>query len=255
MTLTVEASYITSVLLVTIRLAALLLLTPLFAAAQVPNRVRVLLLIALALVLVSSMKVAPVEVPANVAGLVQSALQEALLGSLLAFGLFTAFGAFLFGGRILDFQMGFGVANLIDPVTNTQSPLIGSVLNLMAVVTFFLLNGHHLMLRGLAFSLEKIPPGSALLKMDILAITAQFGLMFVFGVTLMAPAIITLLLLDVGMAFMARTMPQVNIFIVGLPLKIFVGLSVLALSLNYFSPLLNRVFESIFRYWQAIINH
>jgi flagellar biosynthesis protein FliR len=255
MTLTVEASYITSVLLVTIRLAALLLLTPLFAAAKVPNRVRVLLLIALALVLVSSMKVAPVEVPTNVAGLVQAALQEALLGALLAFGLFTAFGAFLFGGRILDFQMGFGVANLIDPVTNTQSPLIGSVLNLMAVVTFFLLNGHHLMIRGLAFSLEKIPPGSALVKMDISAIAAQFGLMFVFGVTLMAPAIITLLLLDVGMAFMARTMPQVNIFIVGLPLKIFVGLSVLALSLNYFGPLLNRVFESIFRYWQAIINH
>ena len=255
MTLTAETAFITTVLLVAVRLGALFLLTPLFAVAQVPIRVRMLLLLGLAALLVSNTEVMPLEMPENLAGLVQAVAQEALLGAMLAFGLFAAFGAFLFGGRILDFQMGFGVANLIDPVTNTQSPLIGSVLNLMAVVTFFLLNGHHLMLRGLAYSLEKIPPGSALLEMNVSAIVAQFGLMFMFGIALVAPAIMTLLLIDVGMAFMARTMPQVNIFIVGLPLKIFVGLTVLALSLNYLGPLLDRIYESIFRYWQAVIGH
>ena len=253
MTLTADTTFFSTVFLVAVRLGALFVLTPLFAVAQVPLRVRILMLLSLALVFVSAMQVNSVEIPLNLNGLVQAAIQEALLGALLAFGLFAAFGAFMLGGRILDFQMGFGVANLIDPATNTQSPLIGSVLNLMAVMTFFLLDGHHLMLRGLAYSLEIIPPGSALLDMNLSAIVGQFGLMFVFGIALVAPAIMTLLLLDVGMAFMARTMPQVNIFIVGLPLKIFVGLSVLALSLKYLGPLLNRIYESIFRYWQAVI--
>jgi flagellar biosynthetic protein FliR len=199
--------------------------------------------------------VIPTEVSVDLAELTRAFLQEALLGALLAFGLFAAFGAFLFGGRILDFQMGFSVANLIDPVTNAQSPLIGSILKLMAIVIFFSLDGHHLLLRGLLYSLEKIPPGGAFFEMNLKAVVEQFGLMFVFGIALVAPAVVTLLLLDVGMAFMARTMPQVNIFIVGLPLKIFVGLTVLALSLKFLGPLLNRIYESIFRYWEAVINY
>ena len=69
----------------------------------------------------------------------------------------------------------------------------------------------------------------------------------------MAPAVFTLLLVDAGMAFAARTMPQVNMFIVGLPLKILVGLMVLAISLNYVGPLLQRIYGSIFRYWEQII--
>lgn len=253
MMLTAQTTFVITVLLVSIRLGALFLLTPLFAVARVPIQVRLLFILSLSLVLVASLQVNPIETQGGFSDLLQASLHEALLGALLAFGLFAAFGSFLFGGRILDFQMGFGVANLIDPGTNTQSPLIGSVLNLMAVMTFFLLNGHHMMLRGLAYSLEKIPPGSGLLQMNMEAIVSMFGLMFIFGIGIVMPAITTLLLLDVGMAFMARTMPQVNIFIVGLPLKIFVGLSVLALSLKYMGLLLNRVYESIFRYWQIAV--
>lgn len=179
-------------------------------------------------------------------------VNELILGMILAFGLFTAFGAFLFGGRIIDFQMGFGVANLIDPATQSQAPMLGTVLNLMAVMTFFLLDGHHLLIRGLVYSLQKIPPGSSLHEVDVQAIIAQFGVMFVYGLAVVAPVVAVLLMLDVGMAVAARTMPQVNMFIVGFPLKIFMGLLVLALSLNYMGPLLEKIYASIFIYWQRV---
>ncbi|MCG7977033.1 MAG: flagellar biosynthetic protein FliR [Candidatus Thiodiazotropha endolucinida] len=243
---------ITAALLVATRVSPLFLLTPLFAITRVPARVRVLFVLALSAVLTAGIGVVPIDPPATLSGLMHAMVNELILGMILAFGLFTAFGAFLFGGRIIDFQMGFGVANLIDPATQSQAPMLGTVLNLMAVMTFFLLDGHHLLIRGLVYSLQKIPPGSSLHEVDVQVIIAQFGVMFVYGLAVVAPVVAVLLMLDVGMAVAARTMPQVNMFIVGFPLKIFMGLLVLALSLNYMGPLLEKIYASIFLYWQRV---
>jgi flagellar biosynthetic protein FliR len=244
---------ISTVLLVATRFSPVFLLTPLFAMVQVPVRVRVLFTLAMSLVLVAGLNISAVAAPETLTDLVRAIFSELMIGMALAFGIFMAFGAFLFGGRLLDFQMGFGVANLIDPATHTQAPLLGTILSLMAVITFYLLDGHHLMIRGLAYSLEKIPPGSALKDIDPQLMIAQFGVTFVYGLAVVAPAVAVLLLVDVGMAVAARTMPQVNMFIVGFPLKIFLGLLVLALSLNYMGPLLERIYASIFIYWQKIL--
>ncbi len=248
-----DLAIITVLLLVFIRLSALFLLTPLFATTKLPINVRTLLLLALSGTLVASLQISPAQVPHTLAAFFSAAICELFIGALLAFGLFTAFGAFLLGGRILDMQMGFGVANLIDPATNAQGPLLGTILNLAGVATFFLLDGHHMVIKGLAYSLEQVPVGQGLGQLQIDVVLAQFGRMFSYGLMLVAPAVFTLLLLDAGLAIAARTMPQLNIFIVGLPLKIFVGSVVLALSLNYLGPLLKKIFESIFRYWEQVL--
>ena len=146
-----------------------------------------------------------------------------MIGAALAFGLFAAFGAFLFGGRLIDSQIGFAVANLIDPITRAQGPLIGTVLNLTAIAVFLAVDGHHLIIRGLADSLARFPPGQPITELGVTAVTAQFGVVFAYGLMLVAPAVFALLLLDVALAVVARTMPQMNIFIVSLPLKVFVG--------------------------------
>lgn len=248
-----ETATLTAILLVSARLAALFLLSPLFLSASIPGTVRVLFALGLGAGLVASLDIAPAALPATLGEIVPALVKEVFVGATLAFGLFAAFGAFLVGGRVLDFQMGFGVANVIDPGTSEQAPLVGTALNLMAVATFFLLDGHRLLIRGLAFSLERLPVGQGFESLDIAAVTAQFGLMFVFGLAAVAPAVITLLLMDTAMAVAARTMPQVNVFILSLPLKIFVGLSVLALTLPSVAPLLERVYESVFRYWERVL--
>ncbi|MCP4469652.1 MAG: flagellar biosynthetic protein FliR [Gammaproteobacteria bacterium] len=253
MDLRTDLILLTTILLVFTRLSALFLLTPLFSLAPVPARIRVLVLLALATVLVAVVPPAVMVSYPTIPALAGAMLSELVIGALMAFGLFAAFGVFLFGGRIIDFQMGFGVAKLIDPATNSQSPMLGTALNIMAVATFFLLDGHHLLMRGIVYSLEVLPPGRGLSQMSLGSIVAQFGLMFSYGLALVAPVSFTLLLLDVGLAVAARTMPQVNMFIVSLPLKILVGLTVLALSLNYLAPLLEKVFASIFIYWEVVL--
>jgi flagellar biosynthetic protein FliR len=110
-----------------------------------------------------------------------------------------------------------------------------------------------MLIRGFAYSIEQLPLGQGIASIQIDAVIAQFGKMFVYGLMLVAPAVFALFLLDIGLAVAARTMPQINIFILGLPLKIFVGSILLALSLKYLSPLLKRIFESLFRYWEHIL--
>ena len=248
-----EIGYVTALLLMFVRVSALLLLSPLFAVTQLPVKIRVLFLLALTAMLLAGLQISDPIAPNNLAELFQAAIFELFIGAIMAFGLFAAFGAFLFGGRILDLQMGFGIANLIDPVTQNQGPLIGTLLNLAAVMAFFTMDGHHMLLRGLAYSLAQIPVGQGFGSLSIDAVVGQFGRMFIFGIMLVASAVFALLLLDVGLAITARTMPQLNIFIVGMPLKIFAGTVVLIFSLNYLGPLLKKIFESIFRYWEQVL--
>jgi flagellar biosynthetic protein FliR len=243
-----------AVLLVTIRFSGVLLLSPLFSIGRIPVKFRLLFLLALSLVLVGLNGNADAIRITNLGLLIEAVMFELVLGGLLAFGIFSAFSAFQFGGRIVDLQMGFGVAGLIDPSTNTQNPLIGTVLTMMGVLTFFLLDGHHLLIKGLVLSLEKIPPGVGISAISLDALVAQFSVVFVFGFALVAPVVVTIFLTDVAMAVVARTMPQVNIFIMSFPLKIFVGISVLALSLNYMSSILEKLYSSIFDFWNLVLD-
>lgn len=253
MDITVDIAWLTAVWLIVIRVGATLALTPVFGAPQIPMQARAVLVVTLAVALVGVTGVHPAVLPASVGGLAKAAVSELFTGALFAFAMFAAFGAFLLGGRIIDMQIGFSVANLIDPVTRTQSPLIGTFLNLLAVVVFLAIGGDHLLIRGLAFSIKHIPPGTPLGQIDMAAIVTQFGAMFVYGVTLVGPVIFSLLFVDLGLAVMARTMPQVNVFIVSLPLKVLVGLIVLAISLNYLGPVMEKIFGSIFIFWQQAI--
>ena len=132
MTLGAEFIWIVAVMLVSIRIGAILLLTPLFALGGVPGNIRVLASVGLAAVLVGALAV-PLPTVTTLGQLANAALTEAVVGMALAFGVFAAFAAFQLAGRILDMQLGFGVATLIDPSTRTHAPLLGTILNLTAL--------------------------------------------------------------------------------------------------------------------------
>jgi flagellar biosynthesis protein FliR len=253
MSLAIDMGWIAAVWLVALRIGALLLLTPLFALGGVPVRVRVLLVLALSLTLIAALGPTAIAYHGSLGGLLVAAMTELVIGGLLAFGVFTAFASFQFAGRIMDTQLGFGVASLIDPSTRTPTPLLGTVLNFTALMAFFAIDGHHMIIRGIAFSLERIPPGTPLVDIDSAAVVAQFGSMFVYALMLAAPVVFVVLMVDIAMAVMARTMPQMNVFIVSLPLKIVVGLITLTISLHYLNPIMTRIFEALFDYWHTLL--
>jgi flagellar biosynthetic protein FliR len=244
--------WLTAVFLVAIRLGPLFVLAPVFGTADIPVRMRVLLTVAFSLALVSATGTRAFDVGNSLGGLLSAAVSELFVGIAFTFGVLAAFAAFLYGGRLLDYQTGFGVANLFDPVTRSQGPLLGTALNLLAIAVFFAVDGHHALVRGIGESLALFPPGRPLSELHVTAIVEQFGLVFSYGVLIVAPSVIVMLLLDVGLSIAARTMPQMNIFIVAMPLKVFVGLLTLALSLRTMPLALRRVFDSMPHYWQRL---
>lgn len=252
--LRIELAWVAVVLLVTLRVLPLFLLAPVLGSVPAPNLFRAAIAFALAALMVAATGTALPAVPSSVEELVLLALGELVVGAALAFGLAAAFAAFLFGGRLLDLQFGFGIANLIDPVTRTQAPLLGIGLSMLAVTVFFLVGGHHLLIRALAFSLEQFPPGRSIAELNFAAVAGQAGVMFTLGLMLVAPAVFAVLLLDIGFALVARTMPQMNVFIIAIPFKIALGILVLALSMSYIGTAMGKVFESVFRYWTALLS-
>ncbi|SMP74726.1 flagellar biosynthetic protein FliR [Noviherbaspirillum suwonense] len=248
----IDAQSLLAGLLLSIRLGMVLFMTPVLGGAGVPARIRVLALLALTscltLALAPSIAVDMRSTPAVLMAMVH----EALWGGLMGFGLNTAFAAFLVGGRLLDLQMGFGVATLFDPGTRTQVPLLGLLLQMTGIAAFLGVDGHHMALRGLALSVRAAPLGSSPLGVSPAVVLQQFGLMFSLGMMLVSAAVLCVFLADAGMSVVARVLPQANVFLLSIPVKIVAGLSVLAMSAPLMGPVLLRIFESVFRYWDAL---
>lgn len=242
-----------SVLLTSVRVGVLFLAVPPFGAVRIPVMVRVVLVLVLASALVGPG--GGLKAGLEPVSLIGATLHEAVVGGAIALGLFSAFGAFQFAGRLLDLQIGFGVASLVDLATRSSAPLLGTVLSMMAAVYLFAIDGHLALLRLVKLSLEKLPAGTGIGAMDPSALLAQFGSCFAFGFVIVAPVILCLFLVDVGMSFMSRTMPQMNVFVMSMSLKVLVGLFVLATSVPFANGVSRRVFENAFETLTGVVGH
>jgi flagellar biosynthetic protein FliR len=253
MTLDFNTAWVTAVLLCSLRLSALLLLTPVFQATNLPARVRVILILMLAVALVGGMRLVPASLPSDLPEFFSAAANELIVGALMAYGIFAAFAAFSFAGNALDFQIGFSIANIFDPVTRTQSPLIASLFGMVGVALFLTLDAHHVMLRGVAYSLEQVPLGAALHPLNLPALVKEFGSVFSLGLMLAAPPLFCLFLVEICLAVLSRNLPQLNIFMFSIPINIAVGLTVLALVTGHMGSVAKRIFESVFSFWEAAL--
>ncbi|MGQ5524435.1 flagellar biosynthetic protein FliR [Chitinimonas sp. PSY-7] len=248
-----DLAWVAAVLLCSLRLAAAIALTPLLSGFSIPARLRVLILLALSVCMISPANLSAIPQSNDTLDLVQVALCELAFGAALAFGVFAAFSSFSLAGRILDLQIGFSVGGLFDPVTRRQSPILAAFFDLFAVVSFFLANLHHTLLRGFMATLEAVPPGTASPFVSPLLLSQQMTVMFVNGLKLAAPVVICLLLVDIGLATLSRNIPQFNIFVISLPIKTLVGIAVLAVVIRYMGPSVSRALNAIFPYWSALV--
>jgi flagellar biosynthetic protein FliR len=221
-------------LLVFIRASAMLAAMPMFSDRSVPVRVRIGLGLLLGLILT------PVLPAQSLGGehwlvYVGYALREAMVGLLLGFVAKTLFWGVQFAGQVISFQMGFALANVLDPDSRQQVPLISRFKYLVALMFLLVLDGHYMFLAAFKRSFDLIPVGQATVSGPLgeYLIRVTSGV-FVVGVKIGAPVMIGLLLTNVAMALMARTVPQMNIFIVAFPIGIAVGFFILIIGIPAF---------------------
>lgn len=240
-----------STLLLSARVAGATMIAPVLGPAQIPATARV----AFTLVL-SSVLVAVTQVPAasglDVYELALGMGAEALLGATFSFGFIAAYAATQIAGRTLDIQMGFGAANVLNPTTQTVAPLVGSLFGMVFVAVFLSLDGHHVLMKALAVSVAVIAPGAAFDRSVWGGVLSHSTIAFTFGLALAAPVMFALLLADVAFAVFARSMPQLNVFVLSFALKILLGVSGLALSIRFAAGVLTSLAESIFGFWGRV---
>lgn len=254
MVMDIDYAWIMSVYFMAVRIGVLLMMSPIFSGLSGLVSVRVLLTLMLSVVLVSVLPLHIAPLPVSIESIVRGTLGELATGAVMAFGVYAAFAAFSVAGKIIDIQSGFGIGGVYDPVTKAGAPLFATMLNMTGVVCFFAMDAHHAFLRGIAFSFEHIPPGSGTFEFKGEAVVAQFGLMFTLGIALIVPAMLCMLLVDVGLAIVSRVLPQMNVIIVLGGAKVAAGLAIFAMTVGTLSPVLKRVFESIFIFWERILH-
>ena len=246
-------AFAATALLLATRLGALLLATPPFGAVAVPATVRLVVVLALAATLAPTVDAtAALAAAADLGSLVTALAGEAALGFTMALGVALAFAAFQIGARLLDVQVGFGIGQIFDPSTRQQLPVLAGLAAPLALVLFVTADAHHAMLRAVAAGLERFPPGAAWpIDAALGPVLTQASAAFTLGFALVAPVVFVLALVDLGLGVLARNLPQMNMFVLGIPVKVIAGIAALSLWIVAAGPVVARIHGTMVGGWAA----
>lgn len=235
--------YVVGFLPVLVRISGLVMALPIFGGRGVPAQVKIGLAFVTALVLYPTLP----DMPSleTVPGYYTVILKELLVGICLGFAVTLVFSAIYLAGQLIDVPMGFGMVNVVDPQSGLQVPIFAQFQYVLAALIFLAIGGHHGVLRALSSSFTLIPIGSSIPISSLpMAMLNVFANMFYLGVKLSLPLITGLLLADIALGIVARAVPQINIFVVGFPAKIIIGISLFVFVLPAYVALLAQIFSS-----------
>ena len=235
-----------SFMLVVARLSGLFLIAPIFSSPMIPPRIKVMILFVLAATLTPIVSNDVETVPTDIFDLVLAIGVESLIGFALGFSVAIVFSAVQIGASLIDTSIGFSMANIIDPLNNAQGAVLGSFYTMVATLSFLSVNGHHWLLAGFKRSFEVVPVGQMPdIELMIENLFATFTSLFSMAFQIAAPVLMTLLLVDVALGIVSRVVPQMNVFFVGVPLKIGIGLVAVIISLPSFTGFLQQRVDDI----------
>ena len=219
---------------------------PIFKSKSIPVLFKVGLAMAASIILFPLLDLKVFPVLTNLGNFAVGAIGEILLGITIGMAVNLIFVGLQMAGQISGYQMGMALARVMDPSAGQQVPLLAQFFQLFAFLIFLSINAHHWFLMALADSFQLVPPfgfkisGSLIEQLMHIA-----GNMFVIAIKVGAPVIAALLLTSIAFGLIARTVPQMNVLFVAMPLKIIIGLLFIGFSLPYLSAFLKTVFSKL----------
>ncbi len=241
--LTVSPEWSANFLLVFARLSAAVVPTPIFGARGVPAQAKIGLALMLSLIVLPLQGELLNAVPTNLLVFASLVGSEVLVGLSIGILVSMVFHALEMASAVVGVQIGFGFGGIVDPLTGAQSGVIDQFYRVVVTLMFFAVNGHYLVISGLLRTFDVVPPGTA----DLTLIAGErvvpfFTALFVVSLRIALPVLGALMLTDLAMGLVARAVPQMNVLVVGFPLKIGIGLLVLAISMPLVTTFMGTVF-------------
>lgn len=219
-----DPNTILSLILTMMRVSVVLFMLPVFNSEKIPMAVKAAATMVITLAIWPHVSLPGTQLPAHPFDMALLFLSEIILGLVLGMCINFVFMGIQAGGELLGFQMGFSMINIADPLTGNQTGAVAFFLWMVSILTFLSLDGHLYMLQGFAMSFKLIPAGGLILGEVLLRQVFDLSAsLFVVALKIAAPVMVALFLVELTLALVSRTAPQVNIMEIGFPIKIAVG--------------------------------
>ncbi|HMB19600.1 MAG TPA: flagellar biosynthetic protein FliR [Spirochaetota bacterium] len=243
--------------LIMVRMAAMFIVAPFFSSGVIPLRMKGIVAFLLTLVMfpiVSSMGYEPTT---NMGLFAVMVTQEIIIGLFIGFLVAVIFSAFQLAGQFFSVQIGFGINEVIDPLAQVSIPLIGQFKNLIALLLFLAMNGHHVLIQAIYRSYELAPAFSlkgtsseGFLKFLMYA----FSGMFVIALKIALPVVAIIFLITISLGILAKAAPQMNIMMLGFPFKIAVAFGMLIMVTPLVVRIMNVSIERTFKFISTVVH-
>jgi len=233
--------------LILTRNSGMFLVAPIFGTGQTPAQVKVATVFVVTLVMFPVLSTMDFNVPSNLFIFAIAAAKELMVGIFIGFAAVLLFTSVQLAGEYISHLMGLSIANVVDPVTRQHVPVIGQFYYILAILIFLFIDGHHWLIAAIQTSYMAVPIGFDFPNLiniieRLLLLSSQ---MFIIALMLIAPVLGVLFVTEVALGFMAKVMPQMNIFVVGLPLKIYIGLSMILMVMPMTRVFIDNIFRNL----------
>lgn len=243
-------------LLIFCRITAFFVVAPVFSSKGVPNTFKIGLAFFISFIVFLSYGMSQTIVPN--AEYVLVVVREILIGLLMGYVVYLFFAVVQTAGALMDLQIGFAMANVVDPHTGVSAPLLGNFKYMLMLVVFLMMNGHHYVLMGLMDSYQWMPLSNELFSRMMSGgitefLTRTLSNTFLLALQIASPLVVAMFLTDLGLGFLTKTAPQFNVFVIGIPLKIIVGLFLIILLMPGLAVLFDKLFTIMFHSLEGLL--
>lgn len=228
-------------ILIFVRVSGIFIFSPFFSSQNIPNIMKIGLSFSITLLIAI---VIPIDVDIENQILLIVIIKELMVGIIIGFISYVFMTAFYVLGQIVDMNIGFGMANVVDPQNKVQVPLMGNFYYILSFLFMLLINGHHKVISALIDSYNYIPIGKLIYNDNVIEIIVNALVKsFEIGFKLSLPVVAIIFLTDIVLGIMAKAIPQMNVFVIGMPLKVFIGLAIIMITIPIFYNSIVEIFN------------
>lgn len=254
-TVTFSTAEVVRFAIVLLRVGGIMAFAPIFSSASFPAQMRAAIALIATLALCPALPLVKIPPELGLTQMLGVAMSECLFGIVLGLAASFLFAGMQLAGQIISFQLGFSIVNLIDPQSQVETSVFSFVQYYIGLLFFLLINGHHWFFLAVSDSFNYLPVGgvrlSGPLVQEVIRLSAQ---VLVFGLQLAAPVMMVTLVCDIVLGMVGRAAPQINILIVGMPLKTLVGFLCMSVSFYFLPHLLGDLYMHLFHDLFALLH-
>jgi flagellar biosynthetic protein FliR len=227
------------------RVMAVIIHIPMLGGNAIPNQVRIALGFILTMVLIPWQPLPPETMELGLFAFLVAILREIIIGTLAGFAANLTFGTIQIAGEAMGLGSGFGSSRIFNPSMETSVSAYDQMFIMVATLIFLVVNGHHFAIIALQRTFEAIPVNSAIEIGSVNTLITMFSQLVAAGIQMAMPVMAALLLTDITLGLLARVAPQIQVFFLGLPLKVAVSLVALGLLFSVIFPSLSNLFQQM----------